>query len=100
MADLNSTAPVLRSSRDLAPSALSDPRVLLHRTGDTDPCVSFCDDEGHVGLHGPRDGPMHLIIGRRAPDAALQRASVRLGLNLGDLVAFRDQRPDGEADHV
>lgn len=52
-----------------------------------------------LAITGPADGPTHLIIGARAPDEKLKRAAARLGVDFDALVAFRDQRPDGEVAH-
>ena len=98
MRDLTSIRfPVLLSAYPSADGAFLDTRVVLHLVGDRSDPYHGPDrwhDDG-VGEHQSVDGPRHLVIGRYADPAALQRAAHRTGVNVEDL-----QRFQAEACHV
>ncbi len=60
-------------------------RLITFVHGDGDHCASFWPEDV-----ADADGPTHLIIGRRASEAALGRLAERWGLNVDQLRAFRD----------
>ena len=81
------TGLTLRAQHSAGP--FSDPRVVLHLAGNENhPLDAWRADQ--VGLHQSHDGPAHLVIGRNAPDEALQRAARRLRIDVSALFAFRD----------
>jgi hypothetical protein len=92
MHDLTPTPrPVLLSTRASGRGGFQDTSVVLHLVGDpSDPEYSPERwDESRVGLHQDHDGPTHLIIGRRAPAEALQRAAHRLAIDVRSLQRFQ-----------
>lgn len=92
MRDLTSIPfPVLLSAHPSGPSAFQDTRVVLHLVGDpSDPehGPERWHDDG-IGEHQSDDGPRHLVIGRHADAAALQRASIRFGVDVEALQQFQ-----------
>lgn len=83
--------PVLLSAHPILDGSFQDTRVVLHLVGDPsdrDHGSDRWDDDG-VGLHQAYDGPAHLVIGRQADEAALQRAAYRLGVDVQALVSFQ-----------
>lgn len=100
MADLDSARrPVLRSAHCHYPTgcSFSSRDVVLHLVGDPidpDHGPDRWHDDG-VGMHQDCDGPLHLVIGRQATDAALQRAALRAGVDLVDLRNFREVQAQG-----
>lgn len=86
----DSTTPAASAPR------FTDNRVKLLRSNDKN-CASFWEID-QAGFESDEDGPVHLIIGRLAPDAALGRMAARFGLDVEDLKAFRDA-PEGEVSH-
>lgn len=89
--------PVLVSSHPSSDRAFEDTRVVLHLVGDPfdpDHGPDRWHDDG-VGAHQAHDGPRHLVIGRQADAAALQRAAVRMGVNVEDLQRFQAEAHHG-----
>jgi hypothetical protein len=79
---------------DIVPRDFTDPRIILMPNGDREDCGSFWperdSDPTRVWSAQDYDGPTHLYIGARAPDERLARAAKRYGLDLAELIAFRD----------
>jgi hypothetical protein len=62
--------------------------TLVH--GNDARCIS-CWDEEQAGNEQHEDGPTYIVVGRFAPDDALNRISRRYGFPVEQLQAFRDE---------
>lgn len=71
------------NARDFA-----DGRVILVRSDDAH-CAQFWD-ESQAGYEQSCDGPTHLVIGRRARDEVVTKMALRYGMDIAELMAFRD----------
>jgi hypothetical protein len=78
------------AEHDAAREAFSDPRKILVRANDAR-CMS-CWDEEQAGNEQHEDGPTYIVIGRFAPDDALNRLARRYGFPVEQLQAFRDEQ--------